>query len=141
MIEYRQGKISSERASVEVKKEVTVGPVETEKTKEISGSNPEKIPPLEPEIRPENLVLNKPEESFAEPKNDTPVQPTSNETPLESQTETQTKMKKIKFIHPVPSFVWTDLKDYGPWDAGEETDMFAEVADLIIEKQRAVEVT
>ena len=49
-------------------------------------------------------------------------------------------MKKIKFIHPVPSFVWTDLKDYGPFEEGEETEIFAEVADLIIEKKRAVEV-
>ncbi|MBR9683162.1 DNA replication complex GINS family protein [Candidatus Woesearchaeota archaeon] len=49
-------------------------------------------------------------------------------------------MKKIKFIHAVPSFVWKDLKEYGPWEAGEETEIFPEVADLIIEKGRAEEV-
>jgi len=51
-----------------------------------------------------------------------------------------TKLKKIKFIHPVPSFVWKDLKEYGPFEEGEETEIFEEVADLIIEKGRAEEV-
>lgn len=50
------------------------------------------------------------------------------------------KLKKIKFIHAVPSFVWKDLKVYGPFEAGEETEIFPEVADLIIRKGRAEEV-
>ncbi len=64
----------------------------------------------------------------------------TNNTETNQKDETTPKMKKIKFIHAVPSFVWTDLKDYGPWEEGEETEIFAEVADLIIEKKRAVEV-
>lgn len=62
--------------------------------------------------------------------------------PVAESTKTEPKpvMKKIKFIHPLPSFVWTDLKDYGPFEAGEEIDLFTEVAELIIEKGRAVEV-
>lgn len=49
-------------------------------------------------------------------------------------------MKKIKFTQPIPSFIWKDLKEYGPFEAGEETEIFPEVADLIIEKGKAEEV-
>lgn len=45
-------------------------------------------------------------------------------------------LKKIKFTHAVPSFVWKDLKEYGPWEAGEEAELFAEVVDLMVEKGR-----
>jgi DNA replication initiation complex subunit (GINS family) len=58
----------------------------------------------------------------------------------EEGTEEQPPLKKIRFIHAVPSFVWKDLKEYGPWEEGEETEIFPEVADLIIEKGRAEEV-
>lgn len=44
---------------------------------------------------------------------------------------------KIEFIHPTPSFVWKDMKVYGPYDKGEETEMFLEVADLLVRKGRA----
>lgn len=55
------------------------------------------------------------------------------------KTENKPRLKKIRFIHAVPSFVWKDLKEYGPFEAGEETEIFPEVADLIIEKGRAEE--
>ncbi len=47
---------------------------------------------------------------------------------------------KIKFLHPVPSFVWKDMKVYGPFDTGEETEIFPEVADLLVKKGRAEKV-
>ena len=47
---------------------------------------------------------------------------------------------KIKFIRPMPSFLWKDMKEYGPYDVGEETEMFPEVAELIVRKGRAVKV-
>ena len=47
---------------------------------------------------------------------------------------------KIKFIRPTPSFVWKDLNVYGPYDEGEETDMFPEVAELMIRKGRAEKI-
>lgn len=49
-------------------------------------------------------------------------------------------MTAVKFIHPVPSFVWKDLKEYGPFDIGDQTDIFPEVADLLVRKGRAVKV-
>ena len=51
--------------------------------------------------------------------------------------ETKTK---IKFVHATPSFVWKDLKVYGPYDIGEETEMFPEVAELLVRKKRAERV-
>ncbi|MBI4152028.1 DNA replication complex GINS family protein [Candidatus Woesearchaeota archaeon] len=47
---------------------------------------------------------------------------------------------KIRFIRPTPSFVWKDMKKYGPYDSGEETEMYPEVADLLVRKGRAEKV-
>ncbi|MFA6462132.1 MAG: hypothetical protein WCV90_07770 [Candidatus Woesearchaeota archaeon] len=47
---------------------------------------------------------------------------------------------KIKFTHPLPSFVWKDMKVYGPYDVGEEIEIFPEVADLIVRKGRAEKI-
>jgi len=46
-------------------------------------------------------------------------------------------MTKICFTHATPSFVWKDMKVYGPFDVGEETEIFPEVADLLVRKGRA----
>lgn len=54
----------------------------------------------------------------------------------ETQTEEKAK-KKVRFIRPMPSFVWKDMKVYGPFDRGEETDIFPEVAELLVRKGRA----
>lgn len=48
---------------------------------------------------------------------------------------------KIRFIRPTPSFVWKDLKKYGPYDSGEETEIYPEVADLLVRKGRAEKVS
>jgi len=47
---------------------------------------------------------------------------------------------KIKFTMPMPSFVWKDMKQYGPFDIGEELEIYSEVAELIVRKGRAVKV-
>ncbi len=44
---------------------------------------------------------------------------------------------KIRFTHAMPSFVWKDMKVYGPFDVGEETEIFPEVAELLVRKGRA----
>ena len=46
-------------------------------------------------------------------------------------------MTKIEFLHATPSFVWKDMKVYGPFEEGEETEIFPEVAKLLIQKGRA----
>ena len=51
-----------------------------------------------------------------------------------------TTLTRIRFIHPLPSFIWKDMKVYGPFDIGQETEIFPEVADLIVRKGRAVKV-
>ncbi len=47
---------------------------------------------------------------------------------------------KIKFLHPTPKFIWKDLKNYGPFESGDETEIFPEVADLLVRKGRAEKV-
>jgi len=57
-----------------------------------------------------------------------------------SKEETKSEKTKIRFIHPMPSFVWKDMKVYGPYDKGEETVIFPEVAELLVRKGRAEKV-
>ena len=40
----------------------------------------------------------------------------------------------------MPSFVWKDMKVYGPFKQDEETEIFVEVAELLVRKGRAVKV-
>lgn len=54
--------------------------------------------------------------------------------------ETASSMTKIKFLHAVPTFVWKDMKEYGPFEAGDSTEIFPEVADLLVRKGRAEKV-
>ena len=51
--------------------------------------------------------------------------------------EKKTAKAKIRFTHATPSFVWKDMKVYGPFEAGDETEIFLEVADLLVRKSRA----
>src|SRR3989344_2999548 len=60
--------------------------------------------------------------------------------PIEENKPATVEKTKIRFIHPTPSFVWKDLKVYGPYDIGEETEMFPEVAELLVRKKRAEKV-
>ncbi|MBI3291186.1 hypothetical protein HYZ76_02785, partial [Candidatus Falkowbacteria bacterium] len=46
-------------------------------------------------------------------------------------------MTKIRFTHATPSFVWKNMKVYGPFDIGQETEIFPEVAELLVRKGRA----
>ena len=82
----------------------------------------EKVEEKKPEVKkPENITKKKETESVQKP--------------LQSQ-----QMTKIKFIHPMPSFVWKDMKVYGPFEKGDETEIFPEVAELIVRKGRAEKV-
>ena len=82
----------------------------------------------EPEEPEEELTTTPTKEQSNEETNSTNTTPTPPPT---------LEMSKIKFLHPVPSFVWKDLKVYGPFDSGEKTEIFSEVANLLIRKGRA----
>ena len=56
------------------------------------------------------------------------------------ENETSSEMTKIKFVHPTPSFVWKDMKVYGPFEKNDETEIFPEVAELLVRKGRAEKV-
>ncbi len=60
--------------------------------------------------------------------------------PIKPNIEPNHPLARIKFIHPTPSFVWKDLKVYGPFDHGEETEIFPEVAELLVRKGRAEKI-
>jgi len=50
--------------------------------------------------------------------------------------QTEVELTKIRFLRPVPSFIWKDMKTYGPFDSGEETEIFPEIANLLERKGR-----
>jgi len=55
----------------------------------------------------------------------------------ENAKEKEIDTTKVRIIHPMPSFVWKDMKVYGPYNIGDEIDIFAEVANLLVRKGRA----
>ena len=59
---------------------------------------------------------------------------------VEEKDEEPVEKTKVKFIHPMPSFVWKDMKVYGPFDVGEELEIYSEVAELLVRKKRAVKI-
>ncbi len=63
-------------------------------------------------------------------------------TPTHSPVDTAIVLEKtkVKFLNPVPRFIWKDMKEYGPFNMGEHTEIFPEVADLLVRKGRAVKV-
>ena len=78
-----------------------------------------------------------PEEETAETE-ETKDEPES--TKQESSPETTSEpqeMTKIKMIKAMPSFIWKDMKEYGPYDVNEEVEIFPEVAELMIRKGRS----
>lgn len=60
--------------------------------------------------------------------------------PLTASSPLTEAMAKIRFTRPTPRFIWKDMKEYGPFDPGEELEIYPEVADLIVRKGRAVKV-
>ena len=63
------------------------------------------------------------------------------ESPKEKITQISFIQKtRIRFLHPTPSFIWKDLKVYGPFEKGNETEIFPEVAELLVRKGRAEKV-
>ena len=59
------------------------------------------------------------------------------EIPTSKESSNSDDPTKIRFIHPTPSFVWKDMKVYGPYEPGDEVDIFPEVAALLVRKGRA----
>jgi DNA replication initiation complex subunit (GINS family) len=59
---------------------------------------------------------------------------------VEKKVEDTPLMTTIKFLRAVPRFIWKDMKEYGPYGEGEETEIFEEVADLLVRKGRAQKV-
>ncbi|MBT6773864.1 DNA replication complex GINS family protein [Candidatus Woesearchaeota archaeon] len=88
----------------------------------------------------ETSETEEPEEETAETE-ETKDEPES--TKQESSPETTSEpqeMTKIKMIKAMPSFIWKDMKEYGPYDVNDEVEIFPEVAELMIRKGRAEKV-
>ncbi|MBU1111147.1 MAG: hypothetical protein ABIG93_02965 [archaeon] len=110
--------------------ETTEEPATEESETKLKGQEPEQEPKETPEKEedPETKQEETKEESKDKEKEKTP------------EPEPKQDMTKIKFVHPVPKFIWKDMKEYGPFDPGEETEIFPEVADLLVRKGRAEKV-
>ncbi len=146
------------------------GETELEKKQELKLTTPEQEPtlPLETKVESEqettsqtpltqdqatpqaqstNTVLNEDEKAadLKKVESELSKEETSNETTenketKEEPTESQQEMTKIKMIKAMPSFVWKDMKVYGPYEINDEVEIFPEVAELMIRKGRAEKV-
>lgn len=56
---------------------------------------------------------------------------------LKTQKKQENLLKRIRFIHPVPSFIGTDLQTYGSFEKEDISNMPLKIANLLIKKQRA----
>lgn len=54
--------------------------------------------------------------------------------------EEESNMVMVRITGPIPSFMWKDMKEYGPYDEGDVIEIFPEVAELMIKKGRAVKL-
>tara|TARA_Y100000310_G_C20578216_1_gene761574 strand:+ start:481 stop:1215 length:735 start_codon:yes stop_codon:yes gene_type:complete len=104
-----------------------------EKKVEIDYTNKEVTLVVENEENSEEIH---PEESDEE----MPPLENNEELPPVVEDDTNSEMIKIKFLHPTPSFVWKDMKVYGPFEKDDETSIFPEVAKLLVRKGRAERV-
>ena len=57
------------------------------------------------------------------------------------QKEIKADTKVVRFIHPVPKFVGKELEVYGPYVEEDIAGLPAEIADVLIEKRRAEEMS
>ena len=100
-------------SSYEAEEETDENTQDTTSTPQTSSTTPEPKPSINTSPQPMTIT----------------PQPTSPQT-----------MTKIKFIHATPRFIWKDMKEYGPFDTGESTEIFPEVAELLVRKGRAEKV-
>ena len=88
-----------------------------------------------------NLEVDIPKQEIEqEPKQEINETSKSIEPDTTIETKEESEMIKVKFIHPMPSFVWKDMKVYGPFDEGDEVEIFPEVAELLVRKKRAEKI-
>jgi DNA replication initiation complex subunit (GINS family) len=123
------------QTKAEVKPEITSEP---DPSKPSTFTKFEGSPPIAAEIdETEEDEQKEPVESKSEPEQQ---EESNQEEPAKEPEKPVLEKIKVKFTHPMPSFVWKDMKVYGPFKQDEEIDIFAEVAELLVRKGRAVKV-
>lgn len=104
-----------------------------------------KLPDITPEEnrriktlkKPSLVVVDEAEEDDFEESDDEDSENVNEAEKKENTAEqTEVELTKIRFLRPVPSFIWKDMKTYGPFDSGEETEIFPEIANLLERKGR-----
>ncbi|MEK6984117.1 MAG: hypothetical protein AABX33_06085 [Nanoarchaeota archaeon] len=72
------------------------------------------------------------------------MQPIEAKNPVDGEFKTAFELKKsaklIRFMHPVPKFVGPELEEYGPYEGEDIANLPAEVADVLISKEKAEEI-
>ena len=75
--------------------------------------------------------------------NSTGKEDSSNEKNLPEETKDteESSNKLVRFLHPVPKFVGKELEIYGPFEEDDMANLPHEIAELLIHKGRAEEMT
>jgi hypothetical protein len=58
----------------------------------------------------------------------------------EKAQETDSSSKLLRFLAPVPQFIGIDMREYGPYEEEEVAKLPSEIANLLIQKERAEEI-
>jgi len=58
----------------------------------------------------------------------------------EKAPEVQTNAKLVRFLAPVPQFMGSDMREYGPYEEEDVAKLPFEIADVLIGKERAEEI-
>ena len=78
---------------------------------------------------------------MAEEKSEEEVQALLRKISRDTYAESQELKKRVLITHPVPKFVGKELEVYGPFNPDEEAELPSEIADILINKGRAKEIT
>jgi DNA replication factor GINS len=89
-----------------------------------------------------NMMLNGkiPEEKKIEVSNSTSSNFESADSLVEKKIEAQTSAKLIRFLAAVPQFIGGDMREYGPYEEEDIAKIPVEIADVLIQKERAEEI-
>ncbi len=69
--------------------------------------------------------------------NQVPYSEESKENTLDTETESKTDTKKVRFLESIPKFIGPNLEMYGPYVESDEAELPSEIAAILINKKRA----
>jgi DNA replication initiation complex subunit (GINS family) len=100
----------------------------------------EEIESKKVDVAPKKVEVESKIEEKKEVESESEIKPPTANVDIRSMMGSVGEMTKVEFLHAVPSFVWKDMKEYGPFEQGDTSEVFSDIANLLVRKGRAKEV-